>query len=134
MRIVEQGTGRLLGTVNEGASHSTVHDGAVYLHQGVTYLVDKLDLDQAIATVHREDPDYTTMARDTVQVSILETEHTQDWGDASLHFGSVDVSSQVVSYLKRRAGTGQIMETQRSTSPSGRCARGRCGGPWCRRR
>ena len=112
VRIVEAGTGRLLGTVDEGASHSSVHDGAVYLHQGVTYLVDKLDLEASIATVHREDPDYTTMARDTVQVSILETEHTQDWGDASLHFGSVEVSTQVVSYLKRRAGTGQIMETQ----------------------
>jgi DEAD/DEAH box helicase domain-containing protein len=112
VRIVEDKTGRLLGTVDEGASHSTVHDGAVYLHQGRTYLVDKLDLEQNIALVHRANPDYTTMARDVVQVTILETEQTQDWGDASLHFGSVEVSTQVVSYLKRRAGTGQVIETK----------------------
>ncbi|WP_194926074.1 DEAD/DEAH box helicase [Catenulispora pinisilvae] len=112
VRIVEDKTGRLLGTVDEGASHSTVHDGAVYLHQSHTYLVDKLNLEQNIALVHRADPDYTTMARDVVQVTILETEQTQDWGDASLHFGSVEVSTQVVSYLKRKAGTGQIIETK----------------------
>ena len=111
VRIVEDGTGRLLGTVDEGASHSTVHGGAVYLHQGATFLVDKLDLEVPIALVHRADPDYTTMARDVVRVSILDDEGTrvQDWGDATLHFGSVEVSTQVVSFLKRRARTGQVI-------------------------
>jgi DEAD/DEAH box helicase domain-containing protein len=112
VRIVEDGTGRLLGTADEGAAHSSVHKGAVHLHQGATYLVDKLNLEASIALVHRSDPDYTTMARDVVRVSVLETEHTQDWGDASLHFGSVEVSTQVVSFLKRRAGTGQIISEE----------------------
>src|SRR3954467_5463504 len=38
-RVVEDGTGRLLGTVDAAASHTTVHAGAVYLHQGETYVV-----------------------------------------------------------------------------------------------
>ncbi len=40
-------TGRLLGTVDQGSAHGTVHEGAVYLHQGETYLVETLDLDDA---------------------------------------------------------------------------------------
>ena len=40
------GTGRLLGTVDAGASHSTVHQGAVYIHRGEVYLVDELDLEE----------------------------------------------------------------------------------------
>jgi DEAD/DEAH box helicase domain-containing protein len=62
VRIVEHGTGRLLGTVDEGAAPSTVHDGAVYVHQGTTYLVDELDLDVPVAIVRQADPDYSTMA------------------------------------------------------------------------
>jgi DEAD/DEAH box helicase domain-containing protein len=109
VRIVEEGTGRLLGTVDEGAAHSTVHEGAVYLHQGATYLVDKLDLEAPVALVHRADPDYTTMARDVVRISILDVAESQEWGDASLHFGSVEVSTQVVSFLRRRLRTGQVL-------------------------
>ncbi|NED82024.1 DEAD/DEAH box helicase, partial [Streptomyces sp. SID11233] len=31
VQIVEEGTGRLLGTVDASASHTTVHEGAVHL-------------------------------------------------------------------------------------------------------
>ena len=43
--IVESDTGRLLGSTDAGQAPTTVHRGAVYLHQGETYLVDSLDLD-----------------------------------------------------------------------------------------
>ncbi len=47
VRLVEQDTGRLLGTVDAGSAHGTVHAGAVYLHQGETYLVCDLDLEES---------------------------------------------------------------------------------------
>ena len=46
VRLVEAETGRLLGTVDQARAHGTVHAGAVYLHQGETYLVERLDLDE----------------------------------------------------------------------------------------
>ena len=42
--IVIGETGELLGTADEGRAYSTLHPGAVYLHQGEQYLVDELDL------------------------------------------------------------------------------------------
>ncbi len=39
VRIVDDATGQLLGTANAGAAHMTVHEGAVYVHQGETYVV-----------------------------------------------------------------------------------------------
>src|SRR5699024_9571229 len=47
VRIIEQSSGVLLGTVDAASAHSQVHDGAVYLHQGTNYVVDHLDVDQA---------------------------------------------------------------------------------------
>lgn len=109
IKVVEDGTGRLLGTVDPGAAHSTVHRGAVYVHQGNTYLVDHLSLDDHVALVHREDVDYTTTARDITNITIAHEERHQSWGDADLYFGQVDVSSQVVAFLKRRYLTGEVL-------------------------
>ncbi len=109
IKVVEDGTGRLLGTVDPGAAHSTVHRGAVYVHQGNTYLVDQLSLDDHVALVHREDVDYTTTARDITNITIATEELHQSWGDADVYFGQVDVSSQVVAFLKRRYLTGEVL-------------------------
>ena len=109
IKVVEDGTGRLLGTVDPGAAHSTVHRGAVYVHQGNTYLVDHLSLDDHVALVHREEVDYTTTARDITNITIAAEEQHQTWGDADVYLGKVDVSSQVVAFLKRRYLTGEVL-------------------------
>lgn len=109
VQIVEAGTGRLLGTVDEEASHSAVHDGAVHLHQGRTYLVKHLDLEDSVALVEEADPPFSTTARDTTAVSILETETEIAWGRGRLCFGSVEVTNQVVSYLRRKLITGEVL-------------------------
>ncbi|MEC3995947.1 DEAD/DEAH box helicase [Actinacidiphila sp. DG2A-62] len=118
VQVVEADTGRLLGTVNAGAAHTAVHDGAVHLHQGRSYVVRRLDLDDAVALVERADPPFSTMARDTTDVRILADEVEEPWGEARIHFGSVEVTHQVVSYLRRRLITGEVMgETKLDLPP-----------------
>jgi DEAD/DEAH box helicase domain-containing protein len=109
VRVVEDGTGRLLGTVDPGAAHTTVHTGAVYVHQGATYVVDHLDLDDAVAVAHREDVDWTTSARDTTDIRVLDEISRTAWGAADLVHGHVEVTNQVVAYLKRRYLTGAVL-------------------------
>ncbi|MEU7063804.1 DEAD/DEAH box helicase [Streptomyces sp. NPDC046161] len=109
VQIVEAATGRLLGTVDESASHTAVHDGAVHLHQGRTYLVKHLDLEDSVALVEEASPPFSTTARDTTSISVLETEHEIPWGPARLCFGSVEVTNQVVSYLRRRLLSGEVL-------------------------
>ncbi|WP_344018904.1 DEAD/DEAH box helicase [Streptomyces luteireticuli] len=109
VQVVEEGTGRLLGTVDASAAHTTVHEGAVHLHQGRSYLVRRLDLDDNVALVEQADPPYSTTARDTTTISVLETAEEVPWGEARLCFGSVEVTNQVVSFLRRRILTGEVM-------------------------
>jgi len=54
--ILEADTGRLLGSAGAGQAASSVHPGAVYLHQGESYVVDSLDFEDGVAFVHAEDP------------------------------------------------------------------------------
>ncbi|BBJ42677.1 helicase [Streptomyces antimycoticus] len=109
VQVVEAATGRLLGTVDAAAAHTTVHEGAVHLHQGRSYLVRQLDLDDSVALVEEAAPPYSTTARDTTAISILETTTEIPWGDARLCFGSVEVTNQVVSFLRRKLITGEVL-------------------------
>ncbi|MCU4748070.1 MULTISPECIES: DEAD/DEAH box helicase [unclassified Streptomyces] len=109
VQVVEQATGRLLGTVDASAAHSTVHEGAVHLHRGSSYVVRELDLTDSVALVEESSPPWSTSARDVADISILETETEIPWGPAKLCFGSVEVTNQVVSYLRRKLLTGEIL-------------------------
>ena len=53
------------------SAHGTAHAGAVYLHQGETWLVTELDLDESVAVVVPADPDYSTSAREITDIEIL---------------------------------------------------------------
>jgi DEAD/DEAH box helicase domain-containing protein len=110
--VVEAATGRLLGTVDHGSSHAMLHPGAVYLHQGVTFVVDDLDLEDAIALVHQEEPDWTTHARDVTNLSVVNVRSYVDAGPVGLFLGDVDVTNQVVSYQRRRIGSGEVIDTR----------------------
>ena len=103
--------------------------GAVYLHQGATYLVDSLDLDDHVALLHPADPDWTTYARDVTDIRCSTTEQTRAWDASTLSFGTVEVSSQVVAFLRKRDRDrrGPRRGAARPARCAG-CAPGRCGG------
>ena len=78
--VVEEATGRLVGTVDEPSAQIMVHDGAVYLHQGDSYLVRRLDLADRVALVEPGDPGYTTTARDVTQIEVTGELRRMTWG------------------------------------------------------
>ena len=108
VRIVERSTGRVLGTVDAPAAHSSVHTGAVYLHQGQPYVVAHYDVDDGHAVVVAGDPGWSTRARSVSAFDIGEVEQSQAWGPVELCFGSVDVRSRVTSFLRLLPG-GEVL-------------------------
>jgi DEAD/DEAH box helicase domain-containing protein len=109
INLIERGTGRVLGTVDSIRAHSTAHPGAVYVHQGETYVVDSLDLDENVAIAEQDLPDYTTTARDVSTLRVLDETSSVVWGPARLTLGTVEVTNQVVSYVKRAIRTGEVL-------------------------
>jgi DEAD/DEAH box helicase domain-containing protein len=109
--VVESASGRLLGTVDAASAHFHVHPGAVYLHHGETYVVDALDLADEVALVHAESPPWMTYARDTTDLSVVAVRSYRDAGPVGMFLGEVDVTNQVVSYQRRRVGSGEVLGT-----------------------
>ena len=107
--ILEFGTGRLLGSAEVGRAPATVHPGAVYIHQGETYLVDSLDLDAGLAFVHAEDPGYGTHPREVTDISVTGTGERIDYGEMTLGLVPVSVTQRVTGYLRRTA-SGEVID------------------------
>jgi DEAD/DEAH box helicase domain-containing protein len=109
VRIIEAGTGRLVGTVDEPSAHVLVHAGAVYPHQGEMYVVGQLDLASSVALVEPGDPGYATSAREVTQIEVAAEHTAQSWGEARICFGDVRVTRQVVSFARRSPETGRTL-------------------------
>src|SRR4029077_4193872 len=107
--ILEAGTGRLLGSAGVGQAPASVHPGAVYLHQGDSYVVDSLDTEDGIAFVHAEDPGYATFARELTDIAVTGTGERLTFGPVSLGLVPVRVPHQVVGYLRRRL-SGEVID------------------------
>jgi len=108
VRIVDRHSGRVLGTVDGAASHTQVHAGAVHVHQGQSYVVTDLDLEQGCALVTPGDPGWSTFARSISSFDIASVERVQHWGAVRMCFGAVRVVSQVTSFL-RRLPSGEVL-------------------------
>jgi DEAD/DEAH box helicase domain-containing protein len=107
VKIVEEATGRLVGTVDEPSAHVLAHEGATYLHQGDTYVVSALDLADGVALVRAGDPGYVTSARQVTEIDVIGHFRGMEWGEAAVRFGDVEVTRQVTSFVRRRSDTGR---------------------------
>jgi DEAD/DEAH box helicase domain-containing protein len=115
VRVVEDGTGRLIGTIDEPSAQLLAHEGAVYLHQGETYLVRTLDLDAHAALVTGEDPGYTTRAEQVTQLEVTAVDRQAHWGEATAALGDVTVTRQVTGFTRIRVGGWRDLDLPRRT-------------------
>ncbi len=109
-KIVEASTGRLIGTTDAARALGTVHPGAIYLHQGDTYRVDELRIDEHVALVHTEDVEEYTQPRTNTDLVVLETEARGKLGPCGLARGIVEVTEQVVAYQRKKLPGGEVIE------------------------
>ncbi|MBR7743380.1 DEAD/DEAH box helicase [Phycicoccus sp. BSK3Z-2] len=108
--VVEARTGRVVGTVDEASAHAQVHTGAVHVHQGETWVVTDLDLEQRTATAVRGDPGWSTHARSVSRFDILATERRADRARVEVAFGQVRVTHRVTDFV-RRLPSGEVIGT-----------------------
>ncbi len=100
--IVDVSSGELLGQTEAARAHSTVHSGAIYLHQGRSYEVRDLDLEHRRALVAPFDGDWYTQPKRETMTQIERLLDRRDALGISLSFGEVSVTETVLAYQRRR--------------------------------
>jgi DEAD/DEAH box helicase domain-containing protein len=98
-----------IGEVDASSSTWMTHPGAVYLHEGTTYLVQNLDLDHHIATLQPMDVDYYTEPRREVIVQKVEKIAEAEVKGGGKAYGDIQVTSQVIGFRKIRWHTNETL-------------------------
>ena len=110
--IVESRDGSILGTLEAERVFRFAHPGAVYLHLGASYLVRRLDLEQRLVLVDDFPGAYYTQTKVDKHVLIAGQGLPRPLADgASLFFGEIEVTEQVVAYQKRDVSDGRVLDT-----------------------
>jgi DEAD/DEAH box helicase domain-containing protein len=98
-RIVDVDTGAVVGDADEPRVYRQNHPGAIYLHQGRTFDVVELDLDQRVAGVRdATGVDHTTRATTATDVRVLGVTEQRDLGPVRVAFGRTRVTEEVTGY------------------------------------
>ena len=107
--VVEEGSGTILETVEEASAFQQLHPGAVYLHQGEPYLVNRLDLDARAAYVKPNDGAYYTQTKDVTDIRIRGVRRSKTSGDVQVYLGDVEVTNHVLGFKMRKPFTEEVI-------------------------
>jgi DEAD/DEAH box helicase domain-containing protein len=110
MDIVDERTGRTIGSVDIYRAHRETHPGAVYLHRGTTYIVTGFRPEEGVICARAEGVDYFTRVRTEKHTEILETRFSRTVGSARLSLGRIRVTERVTGY-EHRLARGQKLLT-----------------------
>jgi len=99
----------VIGEVDQASAQMLVHDGAIYLHEGQSYAVQRLDLDALCAEVTAVDVDHYTeaIAESDVELLVCHTARTTERSTAA--HGDVAVHEQVVGYRRIKRVTHETL-------------------------
>ncbi len=100
--IVDVSSGELLGTTEAARAHSTIHEGAVYMHLGRSYEVRELDLERRRALVSPFTGDWYTQPKRATDTEIVGLLDRREALGVRLSFGEVSVTETVLAYQRRR--------------------------------
>jgi DEAD/DEAH box helicase domain-containing protein len=100
--IQETGAGRptVIGEVDRSTAPVLLHEGAVYIHEGRTYLVEHLDWENALAAVRAAEVDYYTSAAESVDLEVVDVYDADEHRPARRAHGWVQVTAQSTSFRK----------------------------------
>lgn len=87
------------------------YEGAIYLHQGESYLITKLDLEAGAAYCKPVDVDFYTEVRENGETRILKSLRQREVGNTLAFYGDVRVTEQIVGYRRKRQFTEEVLAT-----------------------
>ena len=120
-QIITQEAGELVGTVDGHRAFRDCHPGAVYLHQGVQYVVKDFQWEQHRILVSDEPVDYYTQVNYEEETEILEELKSRSLGSpasqSQIHWGRVKITQRFINYEVHRIADRSLVSTYPLTLP-----------------
>jgi DEAD/DEAH box helicase domain-containing protein len=100
---------RTLEEIEASSAPQRVHPGAVYLHQGESYLVTRYDAEMGFAVLRPAEVDYYTVPREWSDVRIVRSLRHRPIPGGYAYFGHVRATSQVIGYRRLRHYSEEVL-------------------------
>ncbi len=107
--IIDTSADSLLETVEASVAFSQIHPGAIYLHQGESYLVTELDLANRTAYAVPTTASYYTQAKEITDLHIVRVTGDKSCGQVKVYLGEVEVTITVVGFRKKAQFTEEVI-------------------------
>jgi DEAD/DEAH box helicase domain-containing protein len=106
---IETASGGIIGQIDEMRAYRETHPGAVYIHRGVSYLVESLDIPERRVRVAPAKADYHTRARGQKTTEILEVLGQSSVAGVPVFLGRLKVTETITGYERRANRGGQLL-------------------------
>ncbi len=103
---------RLLEEIEAVMACYRIHPGAIYLHQGESYLVTQLDFDTRTAYARPVDVNYYTQPREINDVSIIRSWRAQQFPTTRAYYGQLRITEQVISYRRKQQFSDTVLSEE----------------------
>jgi DEAD/DEAH box helicase domain-containing protein len=107
--IIDTSTGSLLETIESSVALFQIHPGAIYLHQGESYLVEELDLVGRTAYAKPVTVNYYTQDKEITDLHILKVIQDKRCRKTRVYLGEVEVTTTVVGFKKKAQFTEEVI-------------------------
>jgi DEAD/DEAH box helicase domain-containing protein len=101
--------GKVIGNVDSISAPELVYPGAVYLHEGESYLVKDLDLESKVARVEPAGVDYYTQPVLANSCLLGDPAERRKYLEGELFFGPADVTWQTTAFRKIKYYTMELI-------------------------
>jgi len=108
-QCVIEAAGEIIGQIDATRALRETHPGAVYIHRGVSYLVESLDLAERRIKAVPGKVDYYTRARGQKTTEILEIYDQTSVRGTPVFLGRLKVTETVTGYERRATRGGQLL-------------------------
>jgi len=107
--IMDSSTASLLETIESSVALFQIFPGAIYLHQGESYLVEELDLAARTARAKPVTVNYYTQDKEITDLHIIKLMQEKSCGGIKVYLGEVEVTTRVVGFKKLAQFTEEVI-------------------------
>ena len=107
--IIRTADGETIGEMDRETAPSLLHQGAIYLHAGQSFLVENLDWDAGHALVTPVDVDYYTRSVGSTQAEVLTVHQQTEEGRLLRGYGELEIRSKTTGYRRIKRWTHETL-------------------------
>ncbi|MDD4876296.1 MAG: DEAD/DEAH box helicase [Dehalococcoidales bacterium] len=116
--LIDTSTDSLLETIDASVAFFQIHPGAIYLHQGESYLITDLDLVSRTAYAQPATVPYYTQTKEMDDLRIVRLIRSKNLGEITICLGQVAITNNVVGFKKKAQFTEEIIAEEPLNLPA----------------